>query len=82
MATVNNKEADVVIVRDSANGDWECLYINGQLAIEGHSLSVFQVAYALVGYFVGSLQEASSASFEDLMHGPANIADFPDLVYI
>lgn len=82
MMAVDDKEADVVIVRDSANGDWECLYINGRLAVEGHSLAAFQVAYVLVGYFVGSLQEASSESFEDLMHGPANIADFPDLVYI
>lgn len=31
----------------SSDGDWEALYINGVLKVEGHSLDVYQVLNAL-----------------------------------
>lgn len=39
---------NVKLVRDSG-GEWEGLYINGVLAVEGHSLDAWQVVEALAG---------------------------------
>lgn len=54
------KMLDIKYVRSE---DWQGLYVNGWLKIEGHSISTYQVIYIVASY----LKEAKDFTLEELV---------------
>lgn len=64
-----NAEACFTIVRPES-GEWEAMYVNGQLACEGHSLDAERVIHSLYGgvRIVTISDEVAEAGMPELLY--------------
>jgi hypothetical protein len=59
----------------SSDGDWEGLYLNGELKAEGHSLNLWDV-FEAIGLAAG-FREVDSDWLNDRGNLPTGIAELP-----